>query len=145
MDFIEMSSRIVLAALLGGAVGIEREIHGSDAGFRTHILVCLGSSLFMMISFLMSQEYGSMGTVDPSRIAAGVVTGIGFLGAGAVMRSGTSIQGLTTAASIWAVSAIGLAIGAGLFTAGTLTSGVVLVVLYSSRFKRKLDKVKKHR
>lgn len=134
--------RIFLAAFLGGVIGLEREIHGRAAGFRTHMLVCVGSALFMITSLLVSSEHGGLGPVDPSRIAAGVVTGIGFLGAGAVVRSGSTIQGLTTAASIWTVSAIGLAIGAGFYQTAIVTTLIVVFVLFLSRIEVKLFSTK---
>ena len=110
LSYWEIALRLGLAIIFGGAVGFERESQNLPAGFRTHILVCVGATLIMMVS-----AYGFTGPlsemVDPSRIAASVVTGIGFLGAGTILRQRGSIRGLTTAASIWAVSAIGLAVG----------------------------------
>jgi putative Mg2+ transporter-C (MgtC) family protein len=131
--------RILLSALFGGLVGIEREVHGCTAGLRTHILVSIGSALFMMTSVIVGISYGHVGETDPSRIAAGVVTGIGFLGAGAIIRYGSSIRGLTTAASIWAVSAIGLASGAGMYEAAGVTTFVVLVILVLSRLEERME------
>ncbi len=93
----------------------------------------------MIVSIMVSMEYGSLGNVDPSRIAAGVVTGIGFLGAGAILRNESNIVGLTTAASVWSVSAVGLAVGAGLYVPGFIAAMVMLVVLILSRFEEKLD------
>jgi putative Mg2+ transporter-C (MgtC) family protein len=140
--------RIIVAALLGGLVGLEREMHGSDAGFRTHILVSTGSALFMIISLLLPATGGAV-AADSSRIAAGVVTGIGFLGAGAVIRNECSVQGLTTAASIWIVAAIGLASGAGLYVVALLTSVIAFIVLVSSRWpksvKRRIHSKKKEK
>ncbi len=130
--------RIVLAAVLGGIVGVERERQGRDAGLRTHMLVCVGSALFMVVSALMALEYKDLGVVDPSRIAAGVVTGIGFLGAGTLLRYDSYIKGLTTAASIWVVSAIGLAVGAGFYMPGLITALVVIGVLMLSPIADKL-------
>jgi len=130
--------RIVFAALLSGLIGIEREVHGCAAGLRTHILVCIGSTLFMLTSINIAMSHGHVGDVDPSRIAAGVVTGIGFLGAGAIIRFGTSIRGLTTAASIWAVAAIGLAVGAGMYKAAGITTMVALAVLILSRLEERM-------
>ena len=131
--------RLVLSVVFGGLVGIEREVHGRAAGLRTHILVSLGSALFMITSLLVGASYGHLGSVDPSRIAAGVVTGIGFLGAGAIIRFGISIRGLTTAASIWAVAAIGLAVGAGLYIAAGTATLLVVVVLFLSRLEEKME------
>jgi len=98
-----------LAILLGGLIGLERELHGHPAGLRTHILVCLGSTLLTLTSITISAQMGG----DPARIAAQIVAGIGFLGAGAILRDRASVKGLTTAASIWTTAAIGIAIGAG--------------------------------
>ncbi len=122
--------RIILSAMLGAIVGVEREIHGCAAGLRTHILVSVGSAVFMITSVVIAPMYSHLGDVDPSRIAANVVTGVGFLGAGAIIRYGASIRGLTTAASIWAVAAIGLAAGAGLYLASGVTTVVVVATLF---------------
>ena len=129
--------RLVVSAILSGLIGIERELHGCAAGLRTHILVCVGATLFMITSILIAASYGHVGEADPSRIAAGVVTGIGFLGAGAIIRYGASIRGLTTAASIWAVAAVGLAVGAGMYEAASIASVVVLAVLILSRLEER--------
>lgn len=126
---VEMLTRLGWATLLGGMVGLEREIHGKVAGFRTHALVCLGSCLIMIVSIDISAAYRGTAPVDPSRIAAQVVSGIGFLGAGAIIRFPTGITGLTTAASLWVVAAIGLALGAGFVKAAWMTVLLVLVVL----------------
>jgi len=130
--------RILLAGLFGGLIGMEREYHGCDAGLRTHILVCVGSALFMITSIIMASSYGHVGEVDPSRIAAGVVTGIGFLGAGAIIRYGVTVRGLTTAASIWAVAAIGLAVGSGVYKAAGIATGVSLAVLILSGLEERM-------
>lgn len=124
----EIAFRLIISFILGGLVGLERESHNKSAGFRTHILVCLGSTLIMLISM-----YGiTGGTVrDPARLAAQVVSGIGFLGAGTIMREGTSIRGLTTAASLWVVSGIGLAVGAGFFLGAAVTTGIAFLTLIS--------------
>ncbi|MFC1548428.1 MgtC/SapB family protein [Candidatus Omnitrophota bacterium] len=138
MSNIVILVRIFVSALLSGLVGLEREIHGRAAGLRTHILVGVGSTLFMITSILVGLKYSHAGGVDPSRIAAQVVTGIGFLGAGAIIRYGASIRGLTTAASIWAMAAIGLAVGAGLYVAAGITTVVVLAVLILSRVEERM-------
>jgi putative Mg2+ transporter-C (MgtC) family protein len=144
MEEMVIILRLVLAVVMGGLVGIEREIHGRAAGLRTHILVSLGAALFMITSILVSDRYASLGSqVDPSRIAAGVVTGIGFLGAGAIIRFGASIRGLTTAASIWAVAAIGLAVGAGFYEAAITGTLLVIVVLFLSRLEERME-LKRH-
>lgn len=121
--------RLVLAAVLSGLIGFEREFHGRAAGFRTHILLCIGSTLVMLTSIHIFDIYISRVPVDPARIAAGVVTGIGFLGAGAIMRSRSSVRGLTTAASLWVVAGIGLAVGSGLYFASVFTTALTIIAL----------------
>ena len=121
--------RLVLAAVLSGAIGFEREFHGRSAGFRTHILLCIGSTLIMLTSMHMFELYSGKVVVDPGRIAAGVITGIGFLGAGTIMHFRSSIRGLTTAASLWVVSGIGLAVGSGFYFGSILTTVITIVVL----------------
>ena len=111
MDLWQLVIRLGIASISGGLIGLERERHNRPAGLRTHMLVAVGSALIMIISIAVAQDYS--GTADPSRIAAQVVSGIGFLGAGTIIRDGFNIRGLTTAASLWVVSAIGLAAGAG--------------------------------
>ncbi|MFH1854322.1 MAG: MgtC/SapB family protein [Candidatus Omnitrophota bacterium] len=126
--------RLVAGAILGGLIGFEREKHNRKiAGFRTHILVCVGSTLIMLTSIYVFEIYGAHASVDPSRIAAGVITGIGFLGAGTIIRSSTTVTGLTTAASLWTVSGIGLAVGCGFYIAGFVTVMIVLAALYLLR------------
>ena len=124
----EMLTRLFVATLCGGLIGLEREIHGKVAGLRTHALVSLGSALIMLVSIDIYSAYRGVATVDPSRIAAQVVSGIGFLGAGAIIRFPTGITGLTTAASLWVVAAIGLASGAGFFKPVLVTTVLVLMV-----------------
>ncbi len=130
--------RLVASTVLGALVGLEREIHGGAAGLRTHILVSLGATLIMITSVNIAGISGNLGPVDPSRIASNVVTGVGFLGAGAIIRYGTSIRGLTTAASIWAVAAIGLAVGAGMYTAATATTIIAVMVLVLSKLEERM-------
>ena len=130
----EMMVRLVLAILLGGAIGLERESRGRPAGLRTHILVCLGATIIMIASTRMaivSQALPATSRiqVDPGRIAAGVVTGIGFLGAGAIIRIGDLVRGLTTAGCIWFVAALGITIGQGLFALAIVSTGLALAVL----------------
>ncbi len=139
MDVMTMVIRMVLSGVLAGLIGFEREWHGRPAGFRTHMLVCIGSTLFTIVSILMAQAYSNIGASDPARIASNIVTGIGFLGAGAIIRGDASIQGLTTAASIWAVAAIGMAVGVGLYTIAVITTVIVLIVLFLSKFERHLE------
>jgi len=124
--------RVVVAAGLGGAVGLERELREREAGFRTHLLVSVGSCLFTLVSAYGFSEFRGA-SVDPTRIAAQIVTGIGFLGAGAIIRQGFSVRGLTTAATLWVVAAIGMASGAGYFSAAVLTTALVLFTLWPLR------------
>jgi putative Mg2+ transporter-C (MgtC) family protein len=129
----EVALRLFAAAALTGAIGLEREYRERAAGLRTHMLVGVGSALFTIVSAYAWGDFvfdRTRGTVfDPTRIAAQIVTGIGFLGAGAIIRQGLSIRGLTTAAGLWVVAAIGMAVGAGYWPAALLGTGVVLVGL----------------
>jgi len=125
----EMILRLVMAVVLGGLVGWEREVYHKPAGFRTHILVCLGACLFTIISYTFPCD-GNLRAVDPSRIASGIVMGVGFLGAGAILHEQGSVKGLTTAASIWVVAAIGMATGAGFYTGAIITAVLVVIVLF---------------
>jgi len=118
---LELLGRLLLAAVLGGAIGAERELNDQPAGLRTHMLLTIGACLFTLIS-----AYGFGRGTDPSRIAAQIVTGIGFLGGGAIVRHGLTVKGVTTAASIWATASVGVAIGAGSYVLGI--GGAVLVV-----------------
>ena len=133
----EIVIRVVLAAVLGGAIGAEREIREREAGLRTHLLVSVGAALFTLVSayawedFTFSVQGGV--TLDPTRISAQIVTGIGFLGAGAIIRQGLSVRGLTTAATLWVVAAIGLASGAGYYWAAVVTTALVLLTLWPLR------------
>lgn len=122
--------RLVLAAVLSGMIGFEREFHGRAAGFRTHILVCVGSTLVMLTSMHIFDIYSSRVAVDPARIAAGVITGIGFLGAGTIMHSRSSVRGLTTAASLWVVAGLGLAVGSGLYLGSVATAVLTIITLF---------------
>lgn len=126
--------RLLLASLLGGIIGLEREIHGRPAGFRTHLLVSLGSCLFCISSVEFYRIFGDFSGinpvgVDPGRIAAQVVTGIGFLGAGAIIREKASIRGLTTAACLWVAAALGIACSIGLFYLAISVTAVALISL----------------
>ncbi len=115
MTYVQIATRLLFAVILSGIIGFEREIQGRAAGFRTHILVGIGSCLIMLTSIEVFNAYKLSGTVDPSRIAAQVVSGVGFLGAGTILRSRVSVRGLTTAASLWTVAGIGLALGCGFY------------------------------
>ncbi|PMQ01204.1 MAG: magnesium transporter MgtC [Dictyoglomus sp. NZ13-RE01] len=123
---LEIVLRLLLSVVLGGIIGWEREKEEKPAGLRTHMLVCLGSTLIMIVS-----AYGFPGRYpsDPGRIAAQVITGIGFIGAGTILRTGATIKGLTTAASIWTVAGIGLAVGVGLYFPAILTTLLVVATL----------------
>ena len=120
----DIAWRLLLAAGLGAAVGLEREYHQKPAGLRTNILIALGSALFTILSLQMTQ-----GVADTSRVAGQIVTGIGFLGGGAILRSGDSIHGMTTAATIWVNAAIGIAAGTGQFALAAFATALTLVVL----------------
>lgn len=124
---LDLALKLGLAALMGGAVGLERQIAGKPAGLRTNILICLGSALVMDLSMNLMGPDGRVG--DPARMAAQVVTGIGFIGAGTIMQSKGNISGLTSAATIWTVAAIGLTIGAGFYVEGLGATAMVLIVL----------------
>ncbi|HIB11965.1 MAG TPA: MgtC/SapB family protein [Dehalococcoidia bacterium] len=121
---IEIAVRLLLAAIFGLAVGYERRSADKPAGLRTLSLVCLGSAIFTIISAFGFE------TADQSRVAAQIVTGVGFLGAGTILRSGVTISGLTTAATIWATAAIGMAVGSGLYIVSVSGTVLVLVILY---------------
>jgi putative Mg2+ transporter-C (MgtC) family protein len=133
IHWAELLLRIAVAAGLSGVIGAERELRERAAGLRTHMLVGVGAALFTIISaygwgdFVFNRQLGTV--LDPTRIAAQIVTGIGFLGAGAIIRQGLSVRGLTTAAGLWVVAAIGMAAGAGYYSAALITTGVVLVGL----------------
>jgi putative Mg2+ transporter-C (MgtC) family protein len=137
LTWAEILLRVGLAAALGGAIGFERELREREAGLRTHMLVSVGAALFTLVSayawtdWRFSTESGLV--FDPTRIAAQVVTGIGFLGAGAIIRQGLSVRGLTTAATLWVVAALGMASGAGYYTAAAITTVLVLVSLWPLR------------
>ena len=133
--------RLVLSFSLGGIIGLEREKKGGHAGMRTHILVCMGSALIMLVSIYVYEMYKANGVAVPSRIAAGVVTGIGFLGAGTIIRSPEGIRGLTTAASVWISAAIGLAVGCGFIAPAVFTTVLAFFTLsFLKRIENKLEK-----
>jgi putative Mg2+ transporter-C (MgtC) family protein len=126
---LDFAVRLIVAAALGAIVGAEREIHGLPAGIRTHMLVALGSAIFTVLS-IHGFGQGPGSGIDPTRIAAQIVSGIGFLGAGAILKDGAIIRGLTTAASLWATAAVGLAAGAGEYVIAVVGATVVLVSLW---------------
>ncbi len=147
--------RLFVAAVLGGAIGMERELRERGAGLRTHLVVCVGSALFTLVSAygfrdFMAAGSAASGRIDPTRIAAQIVSGIGFLGAGAIIRQGLSVRGLTTAATLWLVAAIGMASGAGYYDAaiiatlgGLLTLGPLRIASYRvvHRFRPEVDRL----
>jgi putative Mg2+ transporter-C (MgtC) family protein len=129
----DLAVRMVIAATLGAAIGLEREIHEHPAGMRTHLLVSLGSAIFTILSIYGFEGIAAPGvepTIDPSRVAAQIVSGIGFLGAGAILKYGTSIRGLTTAASLWTTAAIGMAAGAGEWLIAAVGTFIVVFSLW---------------
>jgi putative Mg2+ transporter-C (MgtC) family protein len=145
---VELLSRLVLAALLGSVIGFERERLSWAAGLRTHMLVCVGSSLIMLVSaFGFADVLGQKNVVlDPSRIAAQVVSGIGFLGAGSILLRGEIVRGLTTAASLWSVAGIGLAVGGGMYTASVGATIIILIILAGVKpLERRFISVKQQR
>ena len=145
---IELLSRLVLAALLGSVIGFERERLNWAAGLRTHMLVCVGSSLIMLVSaFGFADVLGEKNVVlDPSRVAAQVVSGIGFLGAGSILLRGEIVRGLTTAASLWSVAGIGLAVGGGMYTAAIGATIIILIILVGVKpLERRFISVKQQR
>src|SRR5213596_1837060 len=137
LSWPEVLGRLALAAALGAVLGFERELREREAGMRTLLLVSLGSALFTIVSAYGFREFLTSGQsvvrADPTRIAAQIVTGIGFLAAGAIIRQGLSIRGLTTAATLWVVAAVGLAAGAGYYSAAVATTVLVLVSLWPLR------------
>ncbi|MBI3306528.1 MAG: MgtC/SapB family protein [Candidatus Omnitrophica bacterium] len=139
---LDIAFRLIMATFLGGLIGLERERHGKDAGFRTYSLVSVGSALIMLVSIEMYEIYKPLGAeVDPSRIAAQVVSGIGFLGAGAIIRFPQGVRGLTTAAGIFAVAGIGLACGIAQYKPALLTTLLTLVILIIfSRINRWIER-----
>lgn len=136
--------RLAAAGLLGGLIGLERDMHGRAAGLRTNMLVSLGSALFMMISVAIAVTYSTNGAgdtglrVDPSRIAAQIITGIGFLGAGTILKEGINVRGLTTSACLWVSAGIGMACGAGLFELAIVVTLLGLFTLIAVNWVEKL-------
>jgi putative Mg2+ transporter-C (MgtC) family protein len=137
VDFVAVA-RLFLAAILGGLIGWEREKHGRAAGLRTHLLLCLGCALVMLVSLHVPTLFGNYGAdsiyrVDPARMAAHVLSGLGFLGAGAIVTLGRWVRGLTTAACVWVTAAIGLAVGAGYVFVALCTFVLVMFALHTLR------------
>lgn len=132
---VQAAIRMLVTIALAGAIGLEREFQGREAGFRTHLLVGLGCCLIMLVSIHFERVYGALDVtvsnvrIDPARMAYGAVTGIGFLGAGVIVKTGTSVHGLTTAASLWCVAALGLALGIGMYKVALLATLMMFVAL----------------
>lgn len=122
--YLELLVQLALSALLGGAIGMERELSGKPAGLRTNILICVGATLFTVLSFKLAARGG-----DPGRVAAQILTGVGFIGAGTILHSRGSVTGLTSAATIWVVSAIGMAVGSAAYVEAVGTTLLVMLVL----------------
>lgn len=143
LAMFEIIQKIVLTVLLCGLIGFEREIRHKDAGLRTHILVGVGSALIVLTSFYIFNIYRDTVPIDPTRMIAGIVTGIGFLCGGTIIRSGNQVTGLTTAATLWIVSGLGMAVGAGQYYAAIVVTTVTLIVLIGIRAfeKRSEDKI----
>jgi len=132
-DFLNISLRLIASLAVGGLIGLERSYHGRPAGFRTHSLVCLSTSLLMLVTVDetrgVSEVVQGRISLDPTRMAQGIMTGIGFLGAGTIIREGLSVRGLTTAASIWITAAIGILIGIGFYLPAVIGTLLTLVTL----------------
>jgi putative Mg2+ transporter-C (MgtC) family protein len=138
MDFnidLEIGLRLVISFALGAAIGLEREYNSKAAGLRTMIMICLGSTIFTEISLIL-------GVANPDRIAANIVTGVGFLGAGVIFKDGLSVSGITTATTIWISAALGMAVGAGEYFIAVVSTGVIIIVLSAfNRLQRFVEKI----
>jgi putative Mg2+ transporter-C (MgtC) family protein len=136
--YLEIALRLVVAVIFGALVGLERSYRGRPAGFRTHTLVCLASSALMLVTVYEALWFGTPSTgrvtIDPTRMAQGIMTGIGFLGAGVIMKEGLSVRGLTTAASIWITAGIGILVGIGFYVPAALTTALTLGALSAFRY-----------
>ncbi len=145
MSPVEMSLRILLAMSIGGIIGWERETSNRPAGLRTHMLVAIGSAVIMLMGELSLYRYEDVTTMDPTRLGAQVISGIGFLGAGTILRDGVTIRGLTTAASVWSVACLGLAAGGGFYEAAAAGTVAILLTLtifeyLEKRFRKRRGK-----
>ncbi len=146
MSVYEIIFKLALAGILGGLIGLERESLNRPAGLRTYTLVCVGSALAMVVSLDMYFQYYQTVNADPGRIAAQVISGIGFLGAGTIMREGATVRGLTTAAGLWVVACIGLAVGAGLYIPAITTTVLILFILiYFIHFEEKFTGLREYK
>lgn len=143
MTILELCLRILLAMAIGGIIGWERETSNRPAGLRTHMLVAIGAAVVMLMGEMSLDKYAGITTMDPTRLGAQVISGIGFLGAGTIMREGLTVRGLTTAASLWAVACLGLAAGGGFYEAAiTGTIAIILTLTIFEYLEKKFRKVK---
>lgn len=129
--YFDIALKMMAACVLGGAIGLQREKVGRPAGLRTHILVSVSAALVMVLSEYMFKEYSGRANMDPARLGAQVISGIGFLGAGTIIRDGVNIKGLTTAASLWAVACVGLAAGAGMYLGAIIATLIIYLTLFT--------------
>ncbi|MDF2656078.1 MAG: MgtC/SapB transporter [Bacillota bacterium] len=144
MTLLEMIIRIVLAMIIGGVIGWERENNNRPAGLRTHMLVAIGAAVVMLMGEMSLEKYSEITTMDPTRLGAQVISGIGFLGAGTIMREGLTVRGLTTAASLWAVACLGLAAGGGFYESAVLgTIAIIITLTIFNYLEKKFRKVKR--
>ena len=127
-EYTDITVKVLMIVILAGVIGLDRELRHKPAGTKTHILVGLGSTIFTIMSIWFYQEFPGKAQVDPSRMAAQIVTGIGFLGAGTIIQFGSSVIGLTTAASLWSVAGIGVAVGAGNYFLAAISFVVIIIV-----------------
>lgn len=143
---LEITFRLLLSILFSGIIGLERESLNRPAGFRTHILLCVGSTLTMLVSLYIFEQFKTQANLDPARMPAQVVSGIGFLCAGTIIREGATVRGLTTAAGLWAVGAIGLAVGSGFYLTALLSTILIFFTLLSfSKIEMYISKNKRVR
>lgn len=144
--FLCIAMRLALAGVLGGIIGYERENTRRPAGFRTHILVCVGAALVMVTSEYIFEQYHSSVNMDPARLGAQVISGIGFLGAGTIIRDGFNVKGLTTAASLWAVSCVGIAAGIGFYGGAVIATVIIyLTLLLLKKFEKSIPRLKRYK
>ncbi len=144
MSVLEMAFRIALAMVIGGIIGWERENSNRPAGLRTHMLVAIGAAVVMMMGEISLEKYSHITTMDPTRLGAQVISGIGFLGAGTIMREGLTVKGLTTAASLWAVACLGLAAGGGFYESAILGAIAIIITLTIFEYlEKRFRKVKR--
>lgn len=138
----EILLKIAVSIVFGGMIGLEREHHNQPAGLKTHIILCVGATLITIVSIELARDWAGPLQADPTRIAANIVTGIGFLGGGAILRMGASVRGLTTAACLWAVAGVGMAVGGGYYFAALVT---ILTILLTLHFLARVENVFLHR